>query len=224
MAWCVMAEIRSLLQMGNGKVGMCISTWSLPAGAEGTCVGASPTCLANCYALRSRFLLPAVKARLQWNLEQARMDSFPGRMVKEIRRKGHLVIRVHVSGDFMDEAYARKWLEVMRACPKTKFYWYSRSWVRPEIAVVLEQMAQLRQCVGYYSVDGSMQMPAVIPPGVRIAHLQVEPGEQPRLVDLVFRIRRLRRQRIPLSVACPSEQPKAEGEVTCGSCARCFSK
>ena len=220
-----MAEIvRSLLQMGNAKVGQCISTWSLPAGIEATCPGASPKCLENCYALRSRFTLPAVKARMAWNWEQSRMDSFAGRMVKEIRKKGHLVIRVHVSGDFESEVYALKWLEVMRACPKARFYWYSRSHVVPAVAKVLGQMAALKCCVGYYSVDGSMQMPAVIPPGVRLAYLQTAEGEEPELVDLVFRVRRLRGTRIPLAVTCPSESPRGHGEVTWGGGARCFVK
>ena len=208
--------------MGNGKVGRCISTWSLPAGKEATCVGASPVCSRSCYAKQSRFLLPKVQERLAWNLQQARKESFTGKMVQEIRRKGHLVIRVHVSGDFESEQYAQKWLDVMRACPRAKFYWYSRSWVVPEIARVLEQMAALKACVGWYSVDSSMLMPERLPPGIRLAYLMAEDGEEPELVDLVFRVRRLRRKRIPLSLSCPSEN--ARGEITCGSCARCFTK
>lgn len=108
-------------------------------------------CRGVCYATKSRFTLDAVRDRLAWNLEQARRDDFVDRMVKEIKRRGCLVIRVHSAGDFFDEVYAQQWLDIMRKCPKPRYYWYSHSWRCPELATVLEQMAALKCCRAWYA-------------------------------------------------------------------------
>ena len=104
---------------------------------------------------------------MRWNLDQAMRDDFVPRMVKEIRRKGCLVIRVHSSGDFFDAGYAEKWLSIMRQCPKPRYYLYSRSWRVPDVVPVLEQMAALRCCKVWYSTDSETGLPECIPPGVR---------------------------------------------------------
>src|SRR5262249_10329558 len=145
-----------------------------------------------CYARGGRFQYPAVQERLRWNYSQSQRSDFAERMAREIRRRGILVLRLHVSGDYYDAAYAAKWLAVMRACPRVRFYFYTRSWRIPAIAAVLEQMAALRCCRAWYSTDRSTGVPERVPAGVRLAYLQVEEGEQPEPADLVFRVRRLR--------------------------------
>jgi hypothetical protein len=142
-------------------------------------------------------------------------------MVREIRRKGVLVVRIHVAGDFFSVEYAAKWLAVMRQCPKVRFYFYSRSWRVPEIGLVLEQMAQLKNCRVWYSIDADTGIPPRVPVGVRLAYLQVEDDEQPELLDLLFVVRRLRRQagRVSLPLLCPHEANRADN---CGSCGRCW--
>jgi hypothetical protein len=216
------AHVRGLLVQGNKKLGESIHVWSLPA--VETCPGSSVICRSACYATKSRFLLDAVRDRLSWNLEQARRDDFVSRMVKEIRVKGCLVVRVHSAGDFFDEVYAAKWLEIMRQSPKPRFYWYSRSWRCAEIAAVLEQMAALKCCRAWYSVDAETSIPERIPPGVKLAFLQVEADQQPELADLTFRIRRLRKEsRVGLPMVCPNETPQGRSNDTnCGNCRRCF--
>jgi hypothetical protein len=214
-----MTVVRGLLSLGNSKLGSAIHHWGITA--VETCPGSTRTCRAACYATKSRYLLPGVRERLRWNLEQAQADSFVDRMCHEIRLKGCLVVRVHSSGDYFDAAYAGRWLAVMRKCPKPRYYWYSRSWAVPEVARVLEEMARLGQVRCWYSIDKDTGIPGRVPPGVRLAYLQTQDGEQPEPADLLFRVRRLRRQRVPLSVACPSETPQGR-EVTCGSCRRCF--
>ncbi|WP_162136359.1 GP88 family protein [Zavarzinella formosa] len=209
--------------MGNQKVGDAIHLWGLPAVT--TCPGMTSVCQGVCYALRSRFRFQTVKDRLAWNLEQTERDDFCGRMTKEIRRKGCLVLRVHSSGDFMSKEYAEKWLWIMRKCPKPRYFWYSRSWRIPEIATVLEQMAALKCCRAWYSLDSETGIPEKIPPGVKLAYLQVSEDTPPEMIDLMFRVRRLRKQprpRIGLTIlpVCPNEVNK---EITCGGCQRCFS-
>jgi hypothetical protein len=142
-------------------------------------------------------------------------------VIAEIKRKGVLVLRIHCSGDFYSADYARKWLEIMRHCPNVRFYLYTRSWRVEGIAEVLEQMAALRCCRVWYSIDRETGVPAKVPIGVRLAYLQVDKDEQPELLDLLFVVRRVRRHavRVGLPLLCPHQADKAE---TCGSCGRCY--
>jgi hypothetical protein len=216
-----MATVRGLLTQGNRKVGESIHLWSLPA--IQTCPGRSSVCSGVCYATKHRYQFEDVQERLQDNLRQARSKTFVDRMLEEIRRKGCLVIRVHGSGDFFDAEYAEKWLDIMRRCSTPKFYFYTRSWRVPEIAGVIEEMAEMEHCSVWYSVDSETGNPECVPPNVRLAHLQVEADEEPKLVDLIYRTRGLRNGRIPLTLACPSETPRGrDRKVTCGSCQKCF--
>jgi hypothetical protein len=216
----VSRELRPLLCIGNTKLGQSINTWSLPSVA--TCPGRSAVCESVCYSNhRGRYRFQAVIERLAWSYQQSLRDDFADRMVSEIRKKGCLVIRVHCSGDFYSQEYAEKWLKIMKACPRPRYYWYSRSWRVPEIAPVLEQMAALRCCRAWYSIDRETGIPSVVPPGVRLAYLQTQEGEEPELVDLLFVVRRLRRyaRRMSLPLLCPNEGERAEN---CGDCGKCF--
>lgn len=217
-----MGLVRGLLQQGNSKVGDAIHLWGLPAIT--TCPGSSSTCRSVCYALRGRYRFQSVKDRLNWNLEQANSESFTGRMVSEIKRKGCLVLRVHSSGDYFSPEYAEKWLWIMKKVPKVRYYWYSRSWRIADIEKVLSKMAALKQVRGWYSADSETGMPQGIPKGIRVAYLQTE-GTEPVRTDLLFRVRGLRKQPIPrigLTVlpVCPNEVNK---EISCGACQRCFA-
>ena len=215
-------SVRSLLTLGNDKVGEAIHLWSLPAGDDGTCPGSSSVCRRHCYARAGRYRFAAVKERLAWNFQQAYEPDFVDAMCREIRLRGALVLRVHASGDFFDAGYAEKWLTIMQRCPTPKFYWYTRSWRIATIRPVLVAMATLPNCTGWYSTDSETGRPASVPPGIRVAHLQTDEAEEAD-ADLVFRIRRLRRTRLPLKVVCPSERPdRVERTVNCGSCRRCW--
>lgn len=211
--------VRSLLTMGNGKVGQSIHLWSLPA--IGTCPGSTELCREVCYAGSGRYLLPSVRERLDWCYEQSLRGDFVPRLVSEVRRKGILVIRVHASGDFYSKEYAEKWLAVMRQLPRVRFYWYSRSWRSEAISGVLEEMAALKCCRAWYSLDRQTNIPERVPPGVRLAYLQVAEDEQPQLLDLLFIVRRLRShaRKVSLPLLCPHQKGTSDN---CGSCQRCF--
>jgi hypothetical protein len=214
-----MPSVRGLLALGNGKLGESIHHWGLPA--LQTCPGATSICQQVCYALSGRYKYPFVQERLEWNYQQSLQEDFVDRMVQEIRRKGCLVIRLHSSGDFYDVTYARKWLEVMKKCPKPKYYFYTRSYAIAAIAEVLEQMAELKGCRVWYSCDAEL-VPESVPKGVRLAYLQVSEEETPELMDLLFLVRRLRK-RIQLPLVCPQETPQGKQEqINCGSCGKCY--
>jgi Gene product 88 len=108
-------------------------------------------------------------------------------MVKEIRRKGVIVLRVHVSGDFASAEYAQKWLDIFKQCPKVRFYGYTRSYRIPAIVSVLEQMAALKNVHLWYSLDSETGTPEHVPSGVRLAYLQISEEDQPEQADLLFR-------------------------------------
>lgn len=216
-----MGSSRMLLAQGNGKLGRSICHFDLPA--VSTCPGRSSVCERACYARRHRFRTRVVQRRLRWCLRQSRRADFVDRMVDEIRRTGAIVVRIHVSGDFYSADYALRWLEVIQRQPGVRFYFYTRSWRIAAIAVVLEKMATRDNCRVWYSVDAETGWPTPRPPGVRLAALQTDNTPPPAEADLLFRVPRLRRDAVPLTVLCPHEAPRgAERGTNCGSCGRCW--
>lgn len=218
---------RGLLTQGNTKIGEGAHVWSLPAVT--TCVGMSEAC-SHCYATRGRYLFPAVIWRLAWNYRQSLMASFAEQMILECRRKGVLAVRVHGAGDAYSAEYCRKWMTVFAACPRIRFWGYSRSWRSPEVWEALREWAGYKNVRLWLSADRFTGMPPDVPEGVRVAYLMTDSEEEVPLSHLVFRIRRLRgpAQRIGLRVlpVCPNEitdGTKARNdEVTCGSCQKCL--
>jgi hypothetical protein len=213
--------VRPLLTLGNGKLGQAIHSWSLPA--KVTCPGSTSLCRRHCYAAQNRYRYPAVIERLRWNFEQSQKKDFVLRMVKEIRRKGCIIIRIHVSGDFYSQEYAQRWLAIMQQCSRPRYFFYTRSFAVAGIGEVIVEMANLKCCRVWYSIDRELPAPDVLPERVKLAYLQTEVGEVPSSTNLIFRIRPMRKTHIPLLLVCPSERPEGrEKEVTCGHCRKCF--
>lgn len=213
-----MPTVRPLLAGKNGKLGSAIFHFDLPVNPT-CCPGASDVCRRACYATHGRFATRRVKDRLAWCYEQSLRDDFAQRMTEEMRAKGALVVRIHVSGDLYDGAYADKWLAVIRACPQVRFYLYTRCWRVPEIVPALEAMAGEKNTRVWYSCDSETGEPEVIPKGVRLAFLQHD-EVIPTRAKLVFRTRKMRpKPRVGLPMVCPQETDK---EVNCGNCQHCF--
>jgi hypothetical protein len=215
-------SMRQLLSQGNDKMGSSIHSWSIPA--VRTCPGSSPTCRGVCYATHGRFVTDKVKALMRWRLEQSRQADFSGRMVEEIFRRGVLVCRVHVAGDFYSPDYVTKWIEVAARSPKTRFFAYTRSWRVERIEPVLRAFAGLDNVRLWYSADRDTGYPPSVPEGVRVAWLQVSETETCEPADLAFQVRRLRRLALPMAVpVCPQELPEGkERGVCCANCQICF--
>lgn len=215
---------RQLLSQGNGKLGGQIYHWSLPAGI--TCPGKSGLCSGCCYATKGRFLLPYVRTRLEENYQRSLEAGFAKAMSREIRRRWVQVCRVHVSGDYYSADYALKWLRVFRSCPRARFYCYTRSYRVQEIEPVLCEMALLRNVRLWYSADSEIGVPPRVPANIRVAWLQETEDDAFDNVDLVFRVRRLRRQspaEVNGAMVCPSETPEGQvAEVTCATCRFCW--
>jgi Gene product 88 len=151
-----METLRNLLQQGNTKLGEGIYTFSLPAIL--TCPGASPSCRKECYALRGRFIF--LRRSYQRYLSASKEDGFTARMISEICRRWAGCVRIHVSGDYYSAEYVRKWIAIARACPTTRFFAYTRSWRRADMAEALTELSRCRNVRLWYSCDRDTGIPA----------------------------------------------------------------
>jgi hypothetical protein len=211
-----------LLVRGNTKVGEDIFAFNLPPVLS--CPGMSAGC-GFCYALRGRWVFEGVQKSLARNWAASHEPLFAERMIGEVRRRHVHVVRIHASGDFYSERYVRSWEQVARSCPATTFYAYTRSWRLPGLRTHLERLAALPNVRLWFSADADTGVPDGLPPGVRVAWLMLDEGEEvPPGVDLVFRVHGLRRtpaKRVSLSLVCPVENG-AGASTTCSTCGLCW--
>lgn len=126
-----------LLRQNRRLRALRIYNWSLPALAarlpDGRTVNVCPSagvCASVCYARNGTFLWPVVKARHTENLRLT-LDE-PERWQHEIltelsaQRFDGAWVRLHDSGDFYSSSYLARWLEIIRARPRTRFYCYTK--------------------------------------------------------------------------------------------------
>jgi hypothetical protein len=213
-----------MLTPGNRKLGgRTVWSFSLPAGPS--CPGATPTCLAHCYAAALERYRPRAAAAYRRNLALAGRPGFARRLHAAVVAAGARVVRAHVAGDFHTARYARAWLQVMRRLPGVRFYFYTRSWRVAAIRPALDAMAGLPNCRAWYSADRDTGVPADLPPGARVAWLMADAADRPPAgAGLVFRVRRLRRHPPPAGVpVCPAEDGRPRPRpVTCDRCGTCW--
>lgn len=216
-----------MLTRGNLKLGgRRIWGFALPSGTPDVCPGMSPTCSGHCYAVAVERFRPDVAARYRRNLRASRRRDFVRRVVAFLVAHRVRVVRIHVGGDFYSARYARKWLAIMRRSPRVVFYFYTRSWRIPAIKGVIDQMSALPNCAAWASCDRDTGVPNDVPVGVRLAWLSVAGDDAPPTgVDLVFRVRALRRRLVPPGgpPVCPAEDgvPRPR-RTTCDVCERCW--
>lgn len=120
---------RPLMSTGNHKLSKDILVFNLNRGV--TCPGQSPWCRENCYDIKS-YRYPAVKPARDRNLAASKECDFVERIVAEIRkkRKTHIRgVRIHGSGDFYNQNYLRKWINIAEACPHIRFKANTRSYM-----------------------------------------------------------------------------------------------
>jgi hypothetical protein len=125
-----------------------------------TCPGRTKWCEENCYAKGGRHIFPSVrKARLA-NYELSKRKDFVDIMVKAISElyiRGYKVLRLHEEGDFYDEEYIRKWIEIVKELRKRGnrilIYAYTRSWRLPNLLPLLEELRRLPNVVLIASTD-----------------------------------------------------------------------
>jgi len=216
-----------VLTRGNRKLGQKhIWGFTLPSGTDAVCPGRTASCSRYCYARRLERIRPKVHKAYRRNLALTKRQDFSRRVYHFVRAMRIRTVRIHVGGDFYSEEYARKWLQVIEKSPRTRFYFYTRSWRDPPIRAVLEQMAALPNCRAWYSCDQETGLPGALQPAIKVAWLQVERDEQiPAEVTMVFRRQGLRKLDLPMirSKVCPEQDGVTRPErVTCEQCQWCF--
>lgn len=220
--------IHEVFSDGNDKLGDRVLSFSLPA--VRTCPGSSQRCRDLCYADRpqSRFSSPTVQACYQRNLAFSRRADFARVVTALLARttRKALLVRLHVSGDFYNRAYVRKWLRVVKATPRATFWCYTRSWRVPEIRPVLEELGALPNMHLWYSYDLETGAPENYGPRIRTAYMRVEEDDQPdKDPDLYFREHVLRKKvekHVAGTLVCPPENG-ASKQVQCLTCRVCFT-
>src|SRR5262249_47399690 len=153
-------------------------------------------------------------------------EGFAARIVSEIRRRWVACVRIHVSGDFYSADYIRKWIAIARACPATRFFCYSRSWRRADLAEALAELSRCRNVRRWYSCDHDTGIPADVPRRVKLAWMQTSADDLPPRADLVFRVHKLRKtvaKRVSLALVCPVENGATGHRTDCGRCRLCIN-
>ncbi len=211
-----------MLVKGNTKLGRTIWCFSIPASL--TCPGKTELCDSRCYAQRGMFCMPSVKASHMHNYECTLRGDFVRRMVREIRIHAATVVRIHTAGDCYHANYVRKWICIVKACPDTKFFIFTRSWRIKTIRNQLTRFAKCRNVRMWWSVDKETGKPPNRPKRVRCAYMSIDMNDQPDTsMDLVFRdypLRGVIQKKINNVMVCPPENGATK--LTCEQCQFCF--
>ena len=225
-------QTQRLLKCGtNDKLGAHVLSFSLPAPA--TCLGATETCLRDCYVLKHGSNHHWRKGAYEASYEASLRPDFADKIVAELSAWPGRPLRLHTSGDFYSEDYIRKWVEIARRCPGTVLWAYTRAWRIPGLLGSLQELASLPNVHLWFSLDNDTGFPPAVP-GIRGCWLQVghEEPPLPEAVSLIFRTKRdhLHQRRGPAKtvagvMVCPVENGLHEqGTVTCESCKFCFTR
>lgn len=219
-----------LLSKPNIKVGKNVRGFSIPA--DVTCPGATELCRQHCYAKHRRFANNIVSSANEKRLSRAESREFAREMIETINRlRRRSLVRIHVSGDFYSAAYVRKWIAIIKACPETRFWAYTRSWRLPRLRKALRELAELPNMSLWWSTDRETHRESGRPPrwkNVRVAWMLVpeDCDRVPAYVDLVFRVMRDTRQTtVAGKPVCPAENGiNQHHEVTCTQCGICYKE
>lgn len=108
--------------------------WNLPAIV--TCPFRTPHCEAKCYAIKAERVYKDCLPSRKTHFMESREADFVDRMVLTIlqyalrNKESQIIVRIHESGDFYNQAYTDKWLRIMDICkfmPNVKFICYTKS-------------------------------------------------------------------------------------------------
>lgn len=108
--------------------------WNLPA--IKTCPFATEHCKALCYAVKAERMYKEVLSCRENNLAESKKKSFVMDMysvISDYLRKpsykatNKIYFRIHESGDFYNQEYFDKWVDISRAFPNVTFLAYTKS-------------------------------------------------------------------------------------------------
>lgn len=115
----------NLLSRGNSKISKDVGIFNLPA--IKTCPN-SATCKDTCYAFNAEVMYKKTKEQRQRNFDLIKTTpyKFMIDMIEEINSKGIKIVRLHESGDFFSPSYIYYWEVIIKKCPDTMFYGYTK--------------------------------------------------------------------------------------------------
>ena len=205
-----------------------IHSWSVPAGKEWSCPGESEICGIRCYTRRGFFRMQNVKESYARNFEFASNSEFVPWAVAAIQAAFSQVVRIHVSGDFKDVEYTRKWQKIVAALPDVTFFAYTRSWRIEEILPELLHLHSYPNMRLWWSVDRATG-PAPRIQGIRHAYMAISDADAriaPPDCDLVFRDKPdsvMKKAGGGKILVCPTENGvKTQVPITCSRCQICW--
>lgn len=138
------------------------------------------------------------------------------------------VLRIHVSGDFYDVNYTRKWYEIAKSLPNVQLFAYTRSWREEAILPELLTLARLDNFQLWWSIDRETG-PAPLIRGIRRVYMaidDVDAAYTPDDCDLVFRAQRTTvMKKANGIVVCPVENGIVKRlKATCSDCGICWNQ
>ncbi len=212
----------------NTKLGPLIHGWSIPAGREWACPGESCLCRVRCYAKKGFFRMSNVKDVHIRNFQFSQSADFVDWMIHALAASFVRVLRVHVSGDFYDVNYVRKWLQIVQQSPRQQFFAYTRSWRIDEMLPELVKLGAEPNFQLWWSIDLETG-PAPLIRGVRRAYMaisDVDAEHAPDDCDLVFRDRSgtVMKKANGMQVCPPENGVTTQTRITCSKCGICWNR
>ena len=119
-------SINNRLSRGNHKLPSSIGIFNLPRLV--TCPGATDWCKKWCYTAKAERQYKKVLPFRNTNLELSKSQEFVGLITDEIKRSRLKTIRIHESGDFYNQEYLDKWIEIANNLPGVTFFAYTKSY------------------------------------------------------------------------------------------------
>lgn len=111
---------------GNKKLPKTTLNFSLPPITS--CPNSTEKCRKHCYAMKSWIQFPIVKEVWTENAEETRKATFVKKVTKHLSTKRTWKqFRIHVAGDFYDQAYFEKWVKITKKFPEKIFYAYTKN-------------------------------------------------------------------------------------------------
>ncbi|MGV8087256.1 MAG: GP88 family protein [Candidatus Woesearchaeota archaeon] len=161
--------MKNILIKGNIKMGKNVYLFNIPA--KNTC---TPTdwCLHGmngkpaCYGLRNNFLLPNAINSAKERYELSKTKEFVSLMTTEIQSKNPKYFRFHAIGDFYNQEYVRKVIEIAKECPNTLFRTTTR---RRDLTKIIQELNSLPNFIVRESLDIERKNPVMNLPYAAIA-------------------------------------------------------
>lgn len=135
----VFGLINPLLVDGNAKLGKGVWTFSTLPGnmlynvvINNMSYTVKGTCVCNCkgcYAMTGFYNMPGVKAANAMKTILARdyIEFVKNAIIAQIKAENIKLCRLHASGDFFSVEYIDMWREIVRECPDTLFWTYTKN-------------------------------------------------------------------------------------------------